>query len=135
MLAWLSAAAVLFVLAGCQKAAKTNDPQLKPIQQMLDEQLPPGTTDAAVNAFLAARAYPTEPDAKAGTIVAKIRHIDTERVQPVTARVTFHFDKNDKLIKTDIVRTMNEPIPPAQQAEPQPETSQPQAGPPSQPPQ
>jgi hypothetical protein len=112
LLAWLgSAAAVIFVLAGCQKAAKTNDPQLKPIQQMLDEQLPPGTTDAAVNAFLAARAYPSEPGAKQGTIVAKIRHIDAERVQPVTARVTFYFDENGKLKDYELQRTMNEPIP------------------------
>jgi hypothetical protein len=107
----MAAAAAIFVLAGCQKAAKTNDPQLKPIQQMLDEQLPVGTTDAAVNAFLAARDYPSEPGAKQGTIVAKIRHIDTERVQPVTARVTFYFDENGKLKAYELQRTMNEPIP------------------------
>jgi hypothetical protein len=111
-LAWLAAiTAAIVMLAGCQKAAKTNDPQLKPIQQMLDEQLPPGTTDAAVNAFLAARDYPSEAGAKPGTIVAKIRHIDTERVQPVTARVTFYFDENGKLKDYELQRIMNEPIP------------------------
>jgi hypothetical protein len=108
---WLAAAAAILMLVGCQKAAKTDDPQLKPIQQMLDEQLPLGTTDAAVNAFLAARDYPSEPGAKQGTIVAKIRHIDTERVQPVTARVTFYFDENGKLKDYELQRTMNEPIP------------------------
>ena len=108
---WLAAAAAILMLVGCQKAAKTDDPQLKPIQQMLDEQLPLGTTDAAVNAFLAARDYPSEPGAKPGTIVAKIRHIDTERVQPVTARVTFYFDENGKLKDYELQRTMNEPIP------------------------
>ena len=104
-------AVAVLMLAGCQKAAKTSDPQLKPIQQMLDEQLPVGTTEAAVNAFLAARDYPSEPGAKHGTIVAKIRHIDTERLQPVTARVTFYFDENGKLKDYEIQRTMNEPIP------------------------
>jgi hypothetical protein len=99
------------MLAACQKAAKTSDPQLKPIQQMLDEQLPLGTPEAAVNAFLAARDYPTEPGAKRGAIVATIRHIDTERLQPVTARVTFYFDENGKLKDYEIQRTMNEPIP------------------------
>jgi uncharacterized lipoprotein NlpE involved in copper resistance len=108
---WLAAAAAILMLVGCQKAAKTDDPQLKPIQQMLDEQLPLGTTDAAVNAFLAARDYPSEGGAKQGTIVAKIRHIDTERVQPVTARVTFYFDENGKLKDYELQRTMNEPIP------------------------
>ena len=112
LLSWLAAAAVVvLMLAGCQKAAKTNDPQLKPIQQMLDEQLPLGTTEAAVNGFLAARDYPSEPGAKRDTIVAKIRHIDTERLQPVTARVTFYFDENGKLKDYDIQRTKNEPIP------------------------
>jgi len=105
------AAALAITLAGCQKNEKTNDPQLKPIQQMLDEQVPPGTTQAAVNAFLAARDYPSEPGAKKGTIVAKIRHIDTERLQPVTARVIFYFDDNDKLKDYELQRTMNEPIP------------------------
>jgi hypothetical protein len=108
-LVWLAAA--MFMVAGCQKAAKTDDPQLKPIQQMLDEQLPEGTTDASVNAFLAARDYPSEPGAKQGTIVATIRHIDTEKVQPVTARVTFYFDKNGKLKDYEMQRTMNAPIP------------------------
>ncbi len=110
-LVWLVATAALFTVAGCQNGAKTNDPQLKPIQQMLDEQLPVGTTEAAVNAFLSARDYPSEPGAKHGTIVAKIRHIDTEKVQPVTARVTFYFDENGKLKDYDLQRTMNEPIP------------------------
>ena len=108
---WLTAAAAILMLVGCQKTAKTDDPQLKPIQQMLDEQLPLGTTEAAVNAFLAARDYPSEAGTKQGTIVAKIRHIDTERVQPVTARVTFYFDENGKLKDYELQRTVNEPIP------------------------
>jgi hypothetical protein len=32
-------------------------------------------------------------------------------MQPVTARVTFHFDANGKLIRYEIVRTLNDPIP------------------------
>ncbi len=70
-----------------------------------------GTTDAGVNEFLSARGYPSEPGEKQNTIVAKIRHIDTERVQPVTARVTFYFDENGKLKDFELHRTMNEPIP------------------------
>ena len=83
----------------------------KPIQQMLDEQVPLGTPEGVVNAFLSARDYPSEPGEKKGTIVATIRHIDTERVQPVTARVTFYFDENGKLKDYELQRTRNEPIP------------------------
>ena len=103
--------ATILILTGCHKALKTDDPQLKPIQQMLDEQVPLGTTEASVNAFLSARGYPSEPGEKQNTIVAIIRHIDTLRVQPVTARVTFQFDVNGKLKDYELQRMKNEPIP------------------------
>jgi len=101
----------LLFLAGCQKALKTDDPQLKPIQDMLEAQLPVGSPDASVTAFLSARGYAFEPGENRGTIVAVIRHIDTVRLQPVTARVTFYFDANGKLSSFELQRTMNEPIP------------------------
>ncbi|MGB8324950.1 MAG: hypothetical protein WCE52_18475 [Candidatus Acidiferrum sp.] len=63
-----------------------------------------------MSSFLAARGYPIEPSEKTGTIVAIIRHIDTQRMQPVTARVTFYFDATNKLNTVEIIRTMNEPI-------------------------
>lgn len=105
------AIAALFLIAGCKDALKVDDPQLKPIQEMLEKNLPAGTTEGAVNQFLAMRAYPKEPGEKPGTIVATIRHIDTERMMPVTARVTFHFEANGKLSRYEMVRTMNAPIP------------------------
>lgn len=88
-----------------------DDPQLKPIQAMLDEKLPIGTTQAAVLEFISARGYTVETSDQAGTIVTVIRHIDTERMQPVTARVTFYFDANGKLNTYEMVRTANAPIP------------------------
>jgi hypothetical protein len=57
------------------------------------------------------RGYETEATDKPGTIVAIIRHIDTEKLQPVTARVTFYFDASGKLNTYEIVRTMNRPVP------------------------
>jgi hypothetical protein len=57
------------------------------------------------------RGYPTETSEKPGTVIAIIRHMDTARLQPVTARVTFYFDANGKLNTYEIVRTMNAPIP------------------------
>jgi len=100
----------LFSLAGCKKTAEVDDPQLKPIQQMLQTALPTGTTEAAVNQFLAVRGYPTVPTHEPGTLVAIIRHIDTEKLQPVTARVTFYFDANGKLNTMEIARTFNQPV-------------------------
>jgi hypothetical protein len=98
-------------VAGCKNAFKVDDPQLKPIQAMIDEKLPVGTTEGAVQEFLSARGYPSEPSDKPGTMVAIIRHIDTEKMQPVTARVTFYFDANGKLNTYEIVRTVNAPVP------------------------
>ena len=104
------AACALFLFAGCRKSLHVDDPQLQPIQSMLDTELPVGTPESAVSQFLSMRGYPTEPSDKPGTLIATIRHIDTEKLQPVTARVTFYFDANGKLNTYDIVRTMNQPV-------------------------
>jgi len=106
----LLAACVVIFPGGCKKAFQVEDPQLKPIQNMLDTELPVGTPESAVSQFLSMRGYPTEPSDKPGTLIAIIRHIDTEKLQPVTARVTFYFDANGKLNTYDIVRTMNQPV-------------------------
>lgn len=102
------------VLIGCGKSHQVvDDPQLKPIQAMLDSALPNGSTEAAVNQFLSTRGYPTDSHRPPGTVVGIIRHIDTQgqKLEPVTARVTFYFDANGKLNTTEIVRTFNRPIP------------------------
>ncbi len=111
LVSFLLAVAGLLLLAGCKDALKVDDPQLKPIQDMLEAQLPPGTPEGEVSQFLAMRAYPTEATDKPGTIIAIIRHIDTKNLQPVTARVTFHFDANGKLKTVEIERTTNAPLP------------------------
>ena len=99
-----------FNLVGCQKHFLPEDPQLKPIQDMLDAQVPIGTPEANVSLFLNSQGYPLEPSYKAGTLVAIIRKIDTQRLQPVTARVTFYFDANGKLASVVLQRTMNAPV-------------------------
>jgi len=108
---YLLLAALVFA-SGCkQKPAEVDDPQLKPIEDIIKMNLPLGTPDATVNHFLAIRGYPTETSQKPGTIVAIIRHIDIATVKPVTARVTFYFDANGKLNTYEIVRTFNVPVP------------------------
>jgi len=117
---WIAAILGVVLLCGCgAKSNEVEDPQLKPIQEMLNAQVPPGTTEGAVNQFLALRGYEMPAEHKPGTIVAVIRHIDTEKLEPVTARVTFYFDANGKLNTAEIVRTFNRPIPQPQQQEQQ----------------
>jgi hypothetical protein len=103
------AAGLLFLFAaGCGKSStEVTDPQLKPIQEMLNSQLPTGSSEGTVQQFLSARGYPIERASQPGTLVALIRHIDTEKLQPVTARVTFYFDANGRLNTTEIERTFN----------------------------
>lgn len=101
--------------AGCKdslkNAFKVEDPQLKPIETMVQQNVPLGSTQGAVLEFLSARGYPIDNPTEPDTIVGIIRHIDTEKLQPVTARVTFYFDTNGRLKSVDVVRTMNAPIP------------------------
>jgi hypothetical protein len=97
--------------ASCQKSfMQVDDPQLKPIQEMIVTQLPKGSTADRVTNFLSVRGYELQAPEKPGTVVAIIRHIDTQTVRPVTARVTFYFDANGKLNAVEMTRTANQPI-------------------------
>ena len=97
--------------SGCQKGYHVDDPQLKPIQEMIQTELPMGCTTDRVTNFLSVRGYEMETPEKPGTLVAIIRHIDLQTVRPVTARVTFYFDANGKLNAVEMTRTMNQPVP------------------------
>ena len=103
-------AAGLF-FAGCHQESHTDDPQMKPIEATLKTDLPVGSTVARVTTYLESRGFETEAGSKPGTLVAIIRHIDTERVVPVTARVTFFFDANGNLNTFEMQRMFNKPIP------------------------
>jgi len=106
----LAAASVLF-FAGCGQTWKVSDPQLKPIEEMLEANLPARSPQDAVSQFLETRGYATEPSGKPGTIVAIVRDRETNKPQPVTARVTFYFDANGKLNTYEIVQTVNPSTP------------------------
>jgi hypothetical protein len=105
---WLSALAMV-CSGGCGKMARTEDPQLKPIRAMLEQQLPPRTSEEKVVTFLDNHGYSILAAQKHGTIVAIIRRKDTAAVQPVMARVTFYFDANRKLNTFELQRPENEP--------------------------
>ena len=88
----------LFVsIAGCRKTVRSDDPQLKPVQELLDAQLPPGTPEAKVKAFLEQNGFAVLPSQKPGTVVALIPVPDNRENSQAAARVTFYFDANGKL--------------------------------------
>jgi hypothetical protein len=102
---------LIFMASGCEKILAPPDPAVKPIQEMLEQQLPPGTPQSNVSLYLSTMGYQQEAATKPGTLVAIIRKIDTEKMEPVTARATFYFDANGKLTKFELQRTVNQPIP------------------------
>ena len=104
-------ATALLLITGCGQQNRVSDPQLRPVQEMLDAELPVGTPNALVNQLISARGYPIEAPSKPDTMVVIIRHIDRQKLQPVTARVTFQFDSRDRLISTDVVRIPNQAPP------------------------
>jgi hypothetical protein len=103
--ALLAAVAFLFVLAtpGCKSSRHTSDPQLRQIDDLINNQLPPGTPQARVAQFLNNRGYALEPSPDPRTIITTIEHVDLTTLQPSAARITFHFDKNDKLATYDMM--------------------------------
>lgn len=112
--AFLSLGLLILLVAlfswGCEGKGHTSDVRLKKIDQMLNTQLPKNAERARVEYYLSSRGYRMEPPPDKHTVVAVVRHIDTSTLEPATARVTFHFDVNDKLITYDL-QALPEPAP------------------------
>jgi hypothetical protein len=83
--------------AGCKQSRHTSDPRLRQIDETLDVQLPVGTPKSRVLFYLSSQGFPVESTNDPHLIAATIHHVDTETLKPVTARVTFQFDAEDKL--------------------------------------
>ena len=100
----LAVTALLFLPAsGCKQSGHTSDPHLRQIDEMLDSQLPAGTPKSRVMIYLNSQGFAVENSNDPHSIVATVRHIDTETLQPVIASVTFHFDAEDKLKTYELV--------------------------------
>jgi ATP-dependent 26S proteasome regulatory subunit len=97
---------------GCRKNAHTSDSRLQQIDEMLNTQLPPGTPLARVDHFLKSRGYVLQDSSDKNSIVALVRHIDTDTLQPETARVTFHFDSNTNLASYEMQWVPDAPLRP-----------------------
>ena len=99
---------VLTVVGGCQTSAHTSDGRLRKIDEMLNSELPKGTSMGRVSYFLSSRGFKTEPTTKPQTMVAIVRQIDTETLRPANARVTFHFDDRDQLSSYELTAAPDE---------------------------
>lgn len=107
-----AAVMLLFVAGGCKKHSHTVDPRLHKIDQALDAKLPPGTPRARVEHFLSSRGYRIENSPDSNSVVAIVRHIDTETLRPATARVIFHFASNGNLITCELESASDIPLQP-----------------------
>ncbi|HKV23815.1 MAG TPA: hypothetical protein VJN93_04425 [Candidatus Acidoferrum sp.] len=111
-LAILVCALLLFYsMIGCASKGHTSDSRLQKIDQMLSAQLQAGTPRGRVEFFLNSRGYPIQDSPNKSDLVAVVSRIDTKTLEPETARVTFHFDPNDKLVSFDLRRAPNPPLP------------------------
>jgi hypothetical protein len=100
---------LLAMTGGCGDHSHTFDPKLRKIDEMLDAKLPKGTSRDRVGYFLTTRGYKVENSDDRHTVVAIVRHVDTETLQPATARVEFHFDASDRLTSYDLQRAPDFP--------------------------
>ena len=89
-------------LSGCKTSGHTSDPRLRQIDEMLDSQVPQGTPKSRVIFFLSSQNFTVENAGESRTVVAIVHRVDTDTLQPATARVTFHFDQADKLKSYDL---------------------------------
>ena len=103
---------VAFSISGCKNSSHTSDPRLEKIDQMLNSKLPKGTPMSRVTYFLTSRGYPLQDSPDKSVVVAIVRHIDTDTLQPATARVTFHFDANHNLTSYELQAAPDAPLRP-----------------------
>ena len=89
-------------LAGCKQAGRSVEPRFRKIDSMLSAKLPQGTARGRVVYFLSSRGYAMEDAADNSSVVATVQLVDTDTLQPVAARVIFHFDANDKLASYEL---------------------------------
>ena len=97
---------------GCKKSGRSVDARFRKIDAMLSPKLPQGTTRSRVIYFLSSRGYPMEDALDKRSVIATIQQVDTDTLQPVVARVTFHFDANDKLTFYELQPSPSAPLRP-----------------------
>lgn len=92
----------VFAIVGCKTNSHTSDSRLQKIDELLNAKLPKGTPMSRVTYFLTSRGYTIEDSPDKNSVVAIVRHVDTDTLQPSTAIVTFHFDANNNLTSYEL---------------------------------
>jgi hypothetical protein len=111
-LLFMFAAVFVFSAAGCKTSSHTSDSRLRKIDELLNAKLPKGTPMSRVAYFLNSRGYPVQDSPDKNSLVAVVRHIDTDTLRPSTAVVTFHFDANNNLTTYDLQAVQDAPLHP-----------------------
>ncbi|HMI51598.1 MAG TPA: hypothetical protein VK525_08805 [Candidatus Saccharimonadales bacterium] len=104
----LALSCMTLATSGCHDPSRhTTDATLRPIDDMLNIDLPKGTTKEKVVLYLTSRGF--EPDAllDRNGLVATISHVDTQTLQPSAAEVTFLFDSGNNLISYELHSASN----------------------------
>jgi hypothetical protein len=101
-----------FSFCGCKNSTHTSDSRLQQIDEMLNTQLPQGTPRSRVEYFLNSRGYKLEDSPDKNSFIGLVRHVDIDTLQPATARVTFHFDANNKLTSYELQSIPDAPLRP-----------------------
>jgi len=96
----------------CNRTSHTSDSRLKKIDELLNSELPAGTPRQRVEYFLNSRGYKIEDSLGKDSIAAVVRHVDTDTLQPATARATFHFDADNKLVSYELQNAPDTPLQP-----------------------
>lgn len=92
-----------FAISGCQSSTRhTLNPQLRQIDELINAEIPAGSTRAQVNLFLSSRGYELQPSNDHNAVIAIVSHIDTETLEPSAARVTFHFNPDGTLLSYEM---------------------------------
>jgi hypothetical protein len=102
----------VFSTSGCKTSSRTSDARLRKIDELLNAKLPKGTSRSRVAYFLNSRGYPVQDSPDKNAMVAIVRHVDTDTLQPATALVTFHFDANNNLTSYDLQSAPDTPLRP-----------------------
>jgi hypothetical protein len=115
--ALLSLACMFLLVAISSSGCKGNrhhtaDSRLQKIDEMLNAELPLGTPRTRVEYFLSSRGYKLEDSPDKNSVVAIVRHVDTDTLQPATARAAFHFDSNDRLTSYELQSAPDTPLRP-----------------------
>jgi hypothetical protein len=90
----------------------TSDPRLRKVDEMLSANIREGMTRAQVLGFLKTRGYQFEARPDAASLRVVVRHVDSETLQPMIARATFHFDSKDKLTTYELQPAPDVPFQP-----------------------